>query len=98
MVNVLQIKLSYVSQKAWLKMNEFHERIEKSVKLLSYKIKNFDEEKLKTEEGNIEYNALIVKKAILAEKLKYRPESPLKVFARKLMRKIKGETLICDRF
>ena len=98
MIHVLQIKLSYVSQKAWLMMNEIKERIEKSVKLLAYKIKNFDEEKLKTEEGNIEYNKLIVKKAVLADKLKYKPESPLKSFLRKLVRKVKGKTLICDRF
>ncbi len=79
-------------------MNEIKERIEKSVKLLSYKIQNFDEEKLKTEEGNIEYNRLIVKKAVLADKLKYKPENPIKLFVQKLMRKAKGKTLICDRF
>ncbi|MCR4880955.1 MAG: hypothetical protein K6A44_03275 [bacterium] len=79
-------------------MNEIKERIEKSVKLLSYKIKNFDEEKLKTEEGNIEYNKMIVKKAVLADKLKPQKKSSLHSFWQKLIRKAKGKTLICDRF
>ena len=98
MIHVLHEITLFYSQKHGLRMNEIQERIEKSVKLLSYKIKNFDEEKLKTEEGNIEYNKMIVKKAVLADKLKPHTKSPIKAFAEKLIRKIQGKTLICDRF
>lgn len=79
-------------------MNEFKEHLEKSVKLLAYRIKNFDEEKLETEEGNIEYNKLIVQKAVLSQKLKYQQANPICSFAQKIMRKMTKKTLICDRF
>ena len=79
-------------------MENSNEQTQKTVNFLAYKIKNFDEEKLKTDEGNEEYNRLIVKKAVLAQKLKSVKKSFFRSFIDKIMRKTKGKTLICDRF
>ena len=79
-------------------MKYTNEQTQKTVNFLAYKIKNFDEEKLKTTEGNEEYNRLIVKKAVLAQKLKTKRISPFQSFIQRLIRKAKGKTLICDRF
>ena len=79
-------------------MSELKERLEKTVNFLKYKIKNFDKEKLLTEEGNEEYNRLIVQKAVVAHELKYKKNKQPHAFIRKIIRKFSGKTLICDRF
>ena len=70
-------------------MENSNEQTQKTVNFLAYKIKNFDEEKLKTDEGNEEYNRLIVKKAVLAQKLKSVKKSFFRSFIDKIMRKTK---------
>ena len=79
-------------------MKQSNEKNKKTVNLLTYKIKNFDKDWLMTEEGNIEYNKLIVKKAVLAKKLEASQKFSLRSFIQKFIRKAKGKTLICDRF
>ena len=79
-------------------MNDIEEQLEKSIRLLTYKLKNFDEEKLTTDEGNEEYNKLLLKKVIMAQKLKYMRHKPNISLFDKLKRKLRGQKLICDSF
>ena len=79
-------------------MSELKEQLEKTVNFLKYKIKNFDKDRLLSEEGNEEYNRLIVQKAVISHKLKSHKISHSHSFIKKIIRKFSGKTLICDRF
>ena len=79
-------------------MSELKEQLEKTVNFLKYKIKNFDKDRLLTEEGNEEYNRLIVQKAVVAQKLKLHKNKRIHSLIEKILRKLSGKTLICDRF
>ena len=79
-------------------MNETKEQLVKSIKLAKHRLKQFSEEKLTSEAANIVFNRLLIEKAVMVKKLEDANESKFKNFVKKLVRKTKGTTLICDRF
>ena len=79
-------------------MDDTKEKLEKSIKLAKYRLKQFNKDFLATDSGNIAYNRLLIEKAIMVEKLKGSNQNKLTSFAKKICRKITGKKLICDSF
>ena len=79
-------------------MNETQEQLVKSIKLAKHRLKQFSEEKLTSEAANTVFNKLLIEKAVMVKELEDSKSNKFKNFIGKLIRKVKHETLICDRF
>jgi len=79
-------------------MNETQEQLEKSIKFANYRLHQLNKKKVVSEEVNIAFNKLLIKKAVMVKELHSLKDNKLKNFIAKIIRKIKGETLICDKF
>ena len=79
-------------------MNETQEQLEKSIKLANYRLQQLKKNQLVSDEVNTVFNRLLVKKAVMSKQLQNINENKFKTFLGKLIRKAKGQTLICDRF
>lgn len=79
-------------------MHDTKEKLEKSIKLAKYRLKQFNVDVLTTDVGNIAYNRLLIEKAVMVDKLEKINQSKLKNFVGKIYRKVSGKKLICDSF
>jgi len=79
-------------------MNETQEQLEKSIKFANYRLHQLSKKQLVSEEAAIVFNKLLIKKAVMVKQLHSQNDNKVKNFISKIIRRIKGKTLICDKF
>ena len=79
-------------------MCDTKDKLEKSIKLAKYRLKQFSDSMLETEAGNIAYNRLLVEKAVMVKELNKTNQSKVKKLAQKIYRHVANKKLICDTF
>lgn len=74
------------------------DKLEKSIKLAKYRLKQFTDSILETEAGNIAYNRLLVDKAVMVHELNKTKQNKIKNLTQKIYRHVTNKKLICDSF